>query len=120
MIVDGKTAASWGEGNKWFMRFVVQYFLLSLPKMSVTALISKIQKGSINWRAFLCTLYTETPERAFQEPSGNQTGFLEARSGVYVFGVSSVALQEERFCAPRTRKPPNGPSTNLLKTTQGS
>ena len=51
---------------------------------------------------------------------GNQTGFLEARSGVYVFRVSSVALQEERFSAPCTRKPPNGVSENLLKTTQGS
>ena len=39
------------------------------------------------WREFLCTPDTETPEQAFQEPSANQTGFLEARSGVYVFRV---------------------------------
>ena len=50
-------------------------------------------QGALNCptkRAFLCTLYTETPERAFQEPSGNQTGFLEARSGVCVFRVPQL------------------------------
>ena len=62
----------------------------------------------------------ETPERASQEPSGNQTAFLETRSGVSMFRVLSVALQKERFCAPCARKPPNGPSKNLLKASQGS
>ena len=52
-------------------------------------------QGALNCptrRAFLCTLCTETPERAFEEPSGNQTGFLEARSGVCMFRVPSIVL----------------------------
>ena len=40
------------------------------------------------------TVLSETTERAFQEPSGNQTGFLEARSGVCVSRVPSIALRE--------------------------
>ena len=44
--------------------------------------------------------------------------FLEARSGVCVFRMPSVALQEERFRVPCTRKPLNGPSKTLLGTTQ--
>ena len=67
---------------------------------------SYFQEMPLSWRVFLCTLYTETPERTLQEPSGNETGFLEARSGFYVFRVPSVALQEDRFCAPCTRKNP--------------
>ena len=39
---------------------------------------------------------------------------------VFVFRVPSVALQEEHLCAHCARKPPNGPSKNLLKTTQDS
>ena len=34
--------------------------------------------------------------------------------------LQQLPMQEERFCAPCTRKPPNGPSKNLLKTMQGS
>ena len=33
------------------------------------------------------------PERAFQEPSENHTGFLEARPGVYVSRVPKISLQ---------------------------
>ena len=33
----------------------------------------------------MCTLYTETPERAFWEPARNETGFWEACSGDGVF-----------------------------------
>ena len=47
---------------------------------------------SLLWRAFLCTLYAETPERAFYGPSRNQTGFLEARSGVCVSYKKSASV----------------------------
>ena len=45
-----------------------------------TAAIAE-NRAALVWRAFLCTLYTHTPEHAFEERSGNKTRFLEARSG---------------------------------------
>ena len=56
-------------------------------------------QGSLNCptrRVFLCALRTETPEQAFQEPSASQTWFLEARSGVCVFGrVHTKGLMQQ-------------------------
>ena len=63
--------------------------------------------------AFLCSLNTKTPEQAFSEPSGKQTGLLEAHSRVYVLRLASVTLQEERFRVLCTRRTPNGPLKTL-------
>ena len=52
-------------------------------------------QGALNCptrRTFLCTLYTETPERAFSEPSENHTGFLETRSRVVCSGCTQLAF----------------------------
>ena len=51
--------------------------------------------------------------RAFWEPD------WVLRSPLRVLYIQG-ALQEERFCASSTRKPPSGPSKNLLKTRLGS
>ena len=53
------------------------------------------------------------PERASaKKPSGNQTGFLEARSRVYVFRVPSIALQEERLVGISAQKTNISPPPN--------
>ena len=44
---------------------------------------------------------------------------LSRVSNNFVSGAARPLIGE-RFCAPCTRKPPNGPSKNLLGTGQGS
>ena len=55
--------------------------------------------GCLTRRAFRCTLCTKTPERAFYEPSANLTGFLEARSGIYVPRVPQISLGRHGWSA---------------------
>ena len=56
---------------------------------------SKCPQNFPTGRAFLCTLYTETPERAFKEPSEICAGFFEARSGLCVSRLPSIVLRPE-------------------------